>query len=149
LRKNFKLPVGLFLYGPASKAGQVRAIPQHVDVIGEMGYSLFLQASGDYGLKEVTGQWSGAIKGDKILRVAFWTGAMVPLEPGRQPGSVFWRERFGERTLAGYFEDYFHRARASGADGIFFHSLCRFTSLPEKSQAEITAAMKRVFRATE
>jgi hypothetical protein len=36
LRATFKLPVGLFLYGPASKAGQVRAIAQHVDVIGEM-----------------------------------------------------------------------------------------------------------------
>jgi len=40
LRTTFKLPVGLFLYGPASQAGQVRAIAPHVDVIGEMGYNL-------------------------------------------------------------------------------------------------------------
>ena len=46
LRESFKLPVGLFLYGPASKVGQVRAIAQHVDVIAEMGYTLFLEASG-------------------------------------------------------------------------------------------------------
>ena len=149
LRETFKLPVGLFLYGPASKAGQVRGIAQHVDVIGEMGYTLFLQANGDYGLEEVTRQWSQAVKANKASRVAFWTGAMVMVEPDRQPGSVFWRERFGERTLAGYFEDYFRRARTSGADGIFFHSLCRFTGLPEAGQAEIVAAMKRVFGATD
>ena len=74
---------------------------------------------------------------------------MGPLDPDRQPGSVFWRDRFGERTLAGYFEDYFHRTQTSGADGIFFYSLCRFTSLPAKSQAQTTAAMKRVFGATD
>ncbi len=145
LRATFKLPVGLFLYGPASKTGQVRAIAQHVDVIGEMGYTLFLEAKGDYGLDEVTRQWSRAVKADRSPRVAYWTGAMVMLEPGRQPGSMFWRERFGERTLGGYFEDYLRRARASGTDGVFFHSLCRFTNLPEERRAEVAAAMKRIF----
>jgi hypothetical protein len=47
LRTTFRVPVGLFLYGPASQAGQVRAIAGHVDVIGEMGYNLFLEARGD------------------------------------------------------------------------------------------------------
>ncbi len=147
LRETFKLPVGLFLYGPAAKARQVHAIAQHADVIGEMGYTLFLQTSGDYGLEEVTRQWAQALKADKALKVAYWTGAIIQLEPERQPGSRFWHERFGERSLAGYFEDYFHRARISGADGIFFHSLCRFTALPEPGQAEVAAAMKRVFQA--
>ncbi len=146
LRKTFKLPVGLFLYGPASKAGQVRAIGQHVDVIAEMGYTLFLEASGDYALEEVTRQWSEAVKADKASKVAYWTGAMVMLENNRQPGGAFWRERFGERTLASYFEDYFRRARASGADGVFFHSICRFGSLPAETQENIAVAVKRVFR---
>ncbi len=149
LRETFNLPVGLFLYGPASKAGQVRDIARHVEVIGEMGYTLFLQATGDYGLEEVTRQWSQVVKGDQARRVAYWTGALVPLEPGRKPGSVFWRERFGDRTLAAYFEDYFRRARAAGADGLFFHSLCRFKGLPEEGQAQIAVAMERVFGVTD
>lgn len=60
LRTAFKLPVGLFLYGPASQAGQVREYASHVDVIGEMGYTLFLEAHGDYGLEDVTCKWSAA-----------------------------------------------------------------------------------------
>ncbi len=145
LRETFKRPVGLFLYGPASKAGQLRAIAEHADVIAEMGYTLSLQVKGDYGLEEVTREWSHALKGDKAARVAYWTGAMVQLEPARQPGSPFWRERFGQRTQAGYFEDYFHRARNAGADGVFFHSLCRFCDLPGKTQVEVAAAIKREF----
>jgi hypothetical protein len=116
LRATFKLPVGLFLYGPASQAGQVRAIAPHVDVIGEMGYNLFLEARGHYGLKEVTRQWSNVPKGATDQPVAYWTGAMVMLEPNQQPGSPFWRERFGERTLAQYFKDYLCEARNSDAD---------------------------------
>lgn len=145
LRTTFKLPVGLFLYGPASKAGQVREIARHVDVIGEMGYNLFLEAHGDYGLEEVTRQWSQALKDAADRPVAYWTGAMVMLDPDQQPGSPFWRQRFGERTLARYFEDYLQRARGCGADGVFFHSLCRFSGLPTQTQAEVAAAMKRVF----
>jgi uncharacterized protein YfiM (DUF2279 family) len=145
LRTTFKLPVGLFLYGPASQAGQVREIAPHVDVIGEMGYNLFLEARGDYGLEEVTRQWSHALKGATNHPVAYWTGAMVMLEPSQQPGSPFWRERFGERTLARYFEDYLREAQNSGADGVFFHSLCRLSSLAPETQAEVAAAMKRVF----
>ena len=135
LRTTFKLPVGLFLYGPASQAGQVRAIARHVDVVGEMGYSLFLQARGDYSLEEVTRSWLPAAKGTKNHAVAYWTGAMVMLEPGRQPGSAYWR----------YFQNYFQRARDSGADGLFFHSICRFASLPEDAQAEVAAAVRRSF----
>jgi hypothetical protein len=116
-----------------------------VDVIGEMGYNLFLEARGDYGLEEVTRQWSQALKGATDRPVAYWTGAMVMLEPGQRPGSPFWRERFGERTLAKYFEDYLDQARDSGADGVFFHSLCRFCGLAAETQAEVAAAMKRVF----
>ena len=145
LRTTFKLPVGLFLYGPASQAEEVRAIAPHVDVIGAMGYNLFLEARGDYGLEEVTRQWSHALKGATNHPVAYWTGAMVMLEPSQQPGSVFWRERFGERTLARYFEDYLREAQNSGADGVFFHSLCRLSSLAPETQAEVTIAMKRVF----
>jgi hypothetical protein len=145
LRTTFKLPVGLFLYGPASQAGRVRAIAPHVDVVGEMGYSLFLEAQGDYALQEVTRQWSQALQGTTSRPVAYWTGAMVMLELGQQPGSPSWRERFGERTLARYFEDYLKRARDFGADGVFFHSLCRFSGLAADTQAEVAAAMKRVF----
>jgi hypothetical protein len=135
--------------GPASKAGQLHSIAQHVHVIGEMGYTLFLQASGDYGIEEVTRQWSRAVKGDQSSRVAYWTGGPVEAGPDRGPGSVFWRERFADRTLAGYFEDYFRRARASGADGVFFHSVCRFAGLPEEKRTEVAAAIKRVFKATD
>ncbi len=149
LREKFRLPVGLFVYGPASKARALRTIAQHTDVIGEMGYSLFLQASGDYGLEKVTRAWSQAVKGSGARRAAFWTGALVVLEPDRAPGSAFWRQRFGERTLAGYFEDYFQKAQSCGADGVFFHSLCRFTGLPEARQAEVGAAVKRAFRAAD
>lgn len=145
LRAAFNRPVGLFLYGPASKAGQVREIARHVDVIGEMGYNLFLEARGDYSLEEVTRQWSQALRGATDRPVAYWTGAMVMLELGQQPGSPFWRERFGERTPARYVEDYLQRARESGADGVFFHSLCRFSGLAPEAQAEVAAAMKRVF----
>ncbi len=113
-----------------------------------MGYTLFLQATGDYALEQVTRQWSRAVKADTSLKVAYWTGAMVMLNPGRQPGSEFWRARFGERTLGDYFEDYFRQAQTAGADGIFFHSICRLTGLPEERQAEIAAAMKHVFGAT-
>jgi hypothetical protein len=145
LRTTFGLPVGLFLYGPASQAGKVRAIARHVDVIAEMGYNLFLEARGDYGLEEVTRQWSQALKDTTDRPVAYWTGALVVSEPGQRPGSPFWRERFGARTLAAYFEDYFQQARASGADGVFFHSLCRFSSLAPETQAEVATAMQRVF----
>jgi hypothetical protein len=145
LRTTFKLPVGVFLYGPASKAGRVAEIARHVDVIGEMGYNLFLEARGDYGLEEVTRQWSQALKGPPDRPVAYWTGAMVITEPEQQPGSPFWRQRFGERTLAQYFEDYLQRARDCGADGIFFHSLCRLSGLDTQMQTEVAAAMKRVF----
>jgi hypothetical protein len=145
LRTTFKLPVGLFLYGPASEAEQVRALAGHVDVIGEMGYNLSLEARGDYGLEEVTRRWSQAVKGVTARPVAYWTGAMVMREPDRQPGTPFWREWFGTRTLARYFEDYLGRARESGADGVFFHSLCRLSGLPPETQTEVTAAVKRVF----
>jgi hypothetical protein len=145
LRTTFKLPVGLFLYGPASQAEQVCALARHVDAIGEMGYNLFLDAQGEYGLEEVTRRWSRAVRGVTDRPVAFWTGAMVMREPNQQPGTPFWRERFGTRTLGGYFEDYFGRARESGADGVFFHSLCRLRGLPADVQAEVTAAVKRVF----
>ncbi len=145
LRTTFKRPVGLFLYGPASKAGQVREIASHVDVIGEMGYNLFLEARGDYGLEEVTRQWSQALKEATDRPVVYWTGAMVMLDPGQQPGSPFWRERFGERTPARYFEDYLQRARDCGAEGVFFHSLCRFSGLAAQTQTDVAAAMKRVF----
>jgi len=70
---------------------------------------------------------------------------MVMLEPDQQPGSPFWRKRFGERTMASYFEDYFRRARASGADGVFFHSICRFHCLSGKTQERISLSMRRVF----
>jgi hypothetical protein len=52
LRAKFKLPVGIFLYGRASEAGEVGRIAAHADVVGEMGYDLFLEARGDYGLAE-------------------------------------------------------------------------------------------------
>ena len=62
LRATFKLPVGIFLYGRASEAGDVGKIAVHADVVGEMGYNLFLEARGDYGLAEVTRAWSAAVK---------------------------------------------------------------------------------------
>jgi hypothetical protein len=82
----------------------VRAIAGHVDVIGEMGYDLFLEARGDHGLEEVTRQWSDALKNLPTHRVAYWTGAIVVEKQTQGPGTPFWRERFGERTLGDYFE---------------------------------------------
>jgi hypothetical protein len=145
LRTTLHLPVGLFLYGPASQAEQLRAIARHADVIGEMGYNLSLEARGDYGLEEVTRQWSQTLKGATDRPVAYWTGALVMQEPDRRPGTSFWRERFGARTLAQYFEDYLGRARDCGADGVFFHSLCRLWGLPADTQAEVMTAVRRVF----
>ncbi len=146
LRTTFKVPVGLFLYGPASQAERVRTLATHADVIGEMGYTLFLEARGDYGLAEVTRQWSRAVSTLTNRPVAYWTGAMVAAKGNQAPGTVFWRERFGDRTLAGYFRDYFGRALASGADGVFLHSLCRLDGLPPKARGDVTAAVKRAFQ---
>lgn len=42
--------------------------------------------------------------------------------------------------------DYLRRARAAGAEGVFFHSLCRLSGLPEKTQLEITTAIKQRFK---
>ena len=145
LRTAFGRPVGLFLYGPASQADQVRALAQEVDVIGEMGYNLFLDARGDYGLEEVTRKWTAALKGLPGRPVAYWTGALVVTEQTQAPGSAFWRERFGERTLAGYFETYPRKALAAGAGGVFFHSLCRLDGLPPKTRDDVAAAMKQLF----
>ena len=61
-------------------------------------------------------------------------------------GTFFWRERFGQRTLASYFESYLGQALASGADGVFFHSICRLSGLPSKAQEETTALVKRRFQ---
>jgi hypothetical protein len=110
-----------------------------------MGYSLSLEASGDYGLAEVTRQWSQMLKDVADRPVAYWTGAMVPTDPDQRPGTPFWRERFGTRALGGYFEDYLARAWDCGADGVFFHSLCRLSGLPAETQTEVTAAVRHVF----
>jgi hypothetical protein len=77
--------------------------------------------------------------------VAYWTGAMVMQESSQRPGSLFWRERFGQRTLAQYFDDYLLRARDCGADGVFFHSICRFSGLAPETQAEVAAAIRHRF----
>ncbi len=146
LRTAFKLPVGLFLYGSASQAGQVRECASHVDVIGEMGYTLFLEAHGDYGLEDVTRKWSAAVATLTNPPVAYWTGAMVVEKGSQAPGTLFWRERFGQRTLAGYFERYLGQALASGADGVFFHSICRLSGLPPNAQEEIMALVRRRFQ---
>jgi len=146
LRTTFKLPVGLFMYGAASQAGQVREFARHVDVIGEMGYNLFLEARGEYGLEDVTRKWSDAVKALTNCPVAYWTGTLVVEKGSQAPGTPFWRQRFGDRTLAGYFEGYIERALTSGADGVFFHSICRLSGLPPKTQEEITAVMKRRFK---
>lgn len=146
LRTTFRLPVGLFLCGSASQAGQVREFALHVDVIGEMGYTLFLEARGDYGLEDITRKWHEAVKTLTNRPVAYWTGAMVVEKGSQAPGTLFWRERFGQRTLASYFDDYFREALACGADGVFFHSICRLSGLPPKTQEEITALVKKRFQ---
>lgn len=147
LKKTFGLPVGLFLYGPASASNRVAEMARHVDVIGEMGYNLFLEARGDYGLQEVTRHWSKAAKTNPKHPVAYWTGALVVEQPGQGPGSVFWRQRFGDRTLAAYFEAYYRTALEAGADGVFFHSLCRWAGLPADVQAQVAEAVRRQFNA--
>jgi hypothetical protein len=83
--------------------------------------------------------------------VAYWTGALVvggqaADRPGKGPGTNYWRERYGERTLAGYFESYFKEALAAGADGVFFHSICRLCGLPSETQAETITAVKRLYK---
>ncbi len=146
LREEFHLPVGLFLYGPASGAERMKRCASHVDVVGEMGYTLSLGAQGDYGLEDVTRQWSGAVKTLTNRTVAYWTGAMVVEKENQGPGTPFWRERFGQRTLAGYFDGYFERALAFGADGVFFHSICRLSGLPAETQEEIAEVVKERFQ---
>jgi hypothetical protein len=141
LRARFALPVGIFLYGRASEAGKVREIATHVNVVGEMGYNLFLEARGDYGLAEVTKAWSSAVTSAKKGGAAYWTGAMVPERRG--PGTPFWRERFGDRGLGAYFSDYFRVALQNGATGVYFHSICRLAKLPPREQAEVIAGIKK------
>jgi hypothetical protein len=137
LRAKYELPVGIFLYGRASEAGRVREIAAHADVVGEMGYNLFLEARGDYGLAEVTRAWSSAVKSARKQGAAYWTGAMVPEEREKGPGTPFWRERFGGRGLGGYFSDYAKAAIQNGATGVYFHSICRLAKLPPREQDEV------------
>jgi len=146
LRAGFQLPVGLFLYGPASGAERMKKCASHVNVVGEMGYTLSLEARGDYGLEDVTRQWSGVLRTLTNHAVAYWTGAMVVEKENQGPGTPFWRERFGQRTLAGYFDGYFERALAFGADGVFFHSICRLSGLPAETQEEIAEMVKARFQ---
>lgn len=146
LRTAFALPVSLFLYGSASQASQVRGIARHVDVVGEMGYNLFLEARGDFGLEDVTREWTHALKSLPNHPVAYWTGTIVVTGQSQGPGTPFWRNRFGERTLAGYFESYPRKALASGANGVFFHSLCRLDGLHPKTRDEVTVVMKQLFK---
>jgi len=135
LKKRFKLPVGIFLYGSAAEADRVGAIARRVDVIGEMSYNLYLEAPGNYSLKEVTRKWSEAARTGSEGRCAYWTGAMIPEKPTEGPGTPFWRERYGDRGLADYFRDYFSAARGGGARGVYFHSLCRLARrVPGKEQ---------------
>jgi hypothetical protein len=146
LRKRFKLPVGIFLYGKASDAKRVGTIARRVDIVGEMSYNLFLDAAGDYALADVTRTWSEAVRTGAEGRCAYWTGAMVCEKAAEGPGTPFWRERFGTRSQADYFRDYFSVARAQGAQGVYFHSLCRLARrVPESGQDEILKALKSFF----
>jgi hypothetical protein len=135
LRAKFKLPVGIFLYGRASEAGEVGRIAAHADVVGEMGYNLFLEAHGDFGLAEVTRAWSAAVKSAQKKGAAYWTGTMLSQEK-QGPGTPFWRERFGRRGLGEYFRDYTQVALHNGATGVYFHSICRMAKLPLREQTD-------------
>ena len=95
-----------------------------------MAYTLFLEAPGDYALANVTQSWSRAANSDPTHPVAYWTGAMVPEQKQQAPGSPFWRDRFGSRTLAAYFRDYGDAALRNGATGTYLHSICRMAKLP-------------------
>lgn len=97
-------------------------------------------------MEDVTRQWTDALKSLPNHPVAYWTGMMVVAGQSRGPGTAFWRARFGERTLAGYFESYPRQALASGANGVFFHSLCRLDGLPPKTRDEVTAVLKQLFQ---
>jgi hypothetical protein len=145
LRTALKLPVGIFLYGPASGANKVKEIAAHADVVGEMGYELFLEARGDYGLAEVTKAWSSAATAARNEGVAYWTGAMVP-ERQKGPGTPYWRERFGGRGLGAYFRDYPEAAIHNGATGVFFHSICRLAKLPPRDQADAVSGIRSAGR---
>ena len=133
LRATFKLPVGIFLYGRASEAGQVGKIAAHADVVGEMGYNLFLEARGDYGLAEVTRAWSAAVKTAQKQGAAYWTGTMLPAEK-QGPGTPFWHKRFGARGSC--FSDYTQAAFPNGATGVYYHSICRLAKLPPREQTD-------------
>jgi hypothetical protein len=132
--------------GPPRRRAKCAGSRGNLDVVGEMGYNLFLEAHGDFVLEDVTREWTGALKSLPNHLVAYWTGTMVVAGRSQGPGTPYWRERFGERTRAGYFENYPRKALASGANGVFFHSLCRLDGLPPKTRGEVTTVMKQLFK---
>lgn len=148
LRARFKRPVGIFIYGEASRgAPLVKRLAGHVDVIGEMSYSLFLDRPGDYGLAKVTADFSTAAKSINP-GIAYWTGAGIFGEkeyPGL-PGTALWRDRYGDRDEAAYFRDYMKAALENGATGVYHHSLCRTTWWAEDRRKRIAHGIGEVFR---
>jgi hypothetical protein len=151
LKARFKVAIGIFPVTKApgaSGAPEVAKIAQHVDVIGEMGYSEFLDAPGIYNLAETTRKWLAAARGAKP-EIAYWTGAGM-FGPGGwpdEPGTPKWKERYGDRDVDKFFCDYMKTALDSGATGVYYHSICRTTWWKPERQEKIAAGVGGVFRA--
>jgi hypothetical protein len=140
------LPVGVFVYGPASEAYKLREIARHADVVAEMGYELFLDRKGDYSLSAVTRAFSAAVRKGAEGRCAYWTGAMVPEREEKGPGGKHWIERYGKRDLRAYFRDYLRAARKAGASGTWVHSICRLSRIPAGARVRAMTGVWEGFR---
>ena len=147
LRRRFRRPVGLFVYGGASRGvGLVRKAAGHVDVLAEMSYSAYLDKPGDYNLARITKLWSRTARGVRP-EIAYWTGAGIfgaKHLPGL-PGSATWRDRYGDRDESQYLHDYLKTAIDHGATGVFFHSICRTTWWSQARRKKVIDGVKRAF----
>jgi hypothetical protein len=143
LKTRFGLPVGIFIYGGASESGRVREIAAHVDILGEMGYNLYLDQMGDYNLAYLTETWVSAAR-EARPEIAYWTGAGI-FDESRFPGTPFWQERYGTRTISQYFYDYMNTGIQSGATGVFFHSICRLEWWTPDVRQQVVDGVHQIF----
>lgn len=143
LKSRFGLPVGIFLYGGASEADRVRDIAAHVDIVGEMGYNLYLDQAGDYNLATLTDAWVAAAR-EAQPEMAYWTGTGI-FDESQFPGTPFWEDRYGSRTISQYFFDYSNTGIQSGATGVFFHSICRLEWWTPDVRQQVIDGVHRIF----
>ena len=118
LRATFKSPVGIFLYGRASR----RAMSAKSPYTRTWSAKWAITCSGSpRRLRPRRGDQGLVRRGQEAKKegAAYWTGAMLPAEK-QGPGTPFWRERFGRRGLGDYFRDYTQAALHNGPRGCIF-----------------------------